>query len=281
MKRTILFFTLCALLLALTGCGSSTETPADEVELSPVSAVQQDDEAAALDDGLPAETLPVSDAASGDLLEGAAAGDVTLTVEQIVDGIATVTISNQSELAFDYSAYYALEKEINGQWYVMPADLAFIDISYILPAGSQDTFECDLTCYGALEPGSYRLVKDGLYAAFTLDESGAYDALDFHSSGVVMTVNDVTAEGAVVTLTNNGEDTGYLWDFVLERQAGDSWTTVPYLEDYGICGVQDPLPAGETVTINLDFAYLFGSLPAGYYRLSMESEGWAAEFDIE
>ena len=141
MKRTILFFTLCALLLALTGCGSSTETPADEVELSPVSAEQQDDEAAAPDDGLPAETLPVSDAASGDLLEGAAAGDVTLTVEQIVDGIATVTISNQSELAFEYSAYYALEKEINGQWYVMPADLAFIDISYILPAGSQDTFE--------------------------------------------------------------------------------------------------------------------------------------------
>ncbi|MBQ8935619.1 MAG: hypothetical protein IJ049_04385 [Oscillospiraceae bacterium] len=40
----------------------------------------------------------------------------------------------------------------------------------------------------------------------------------------------------------------------------------------GICGVEDPLPAGESANLNLDLAFLFGELPAGHYRLSMENE---------
>lgn len=59
------------------------------------------------------------------------------------------------------------------------------------------------------------------------------------------------------------------------------WMEVPFTEDYGICGVEDPLPARETLNLNLDLAFLFGEPPAGHYRLSMESEGWSAEFDLE
>ena len=84
-----------------------------------------------------------------------------------------------------------------------------------------------------------------------------------------------------VLLHNKSEqDTGYLWDFSLWKRETDGWVSVPFLDPYGICGVQDPLPAGETAELSLDLESLFGTLERGQYRLLMESEGWSAPFEI-
>lgn len=289
MKRITFLLLTCVMLFGLAGCGKasvSKDGQVWQVDADFVGLWQQlEGENEKADSSVPdfpnAKLLALYDLRfmqKAEEVQGTAAQDgVTLNVERVVNGIATVTIDNQSDCEFEYSAYYALEKEIDGTWYTLPADLGFNDIGYLLPAGGQDTFACDLTYYGTLEPGSYRLVKDGLYAEFTLDETGVHDPLP---SDVVMTVTYVTAESAVVTLANNGEDTGYIWDFILERLEDGQWEKVPFSEDYGICGTQDPLPSGETETLTLDLAYLFGKLPAGHYRLRMESEGWSAEFDL-
>ena len=211
-----------------------------------------------------------------------------LTIQDITDGIATVVIDNQSGYEVSYGECYALQLERDGEWYTLqPREpLAFIDIAYILQDLEQATVTCDLTPYGDLAAGHYRLVKDDMAAEFWLDEQGAMcqgqGGVDTApKSGVSMEVfaEDLTA--VRVLLHNKSEqDTGYLWDFSLWKRETDGWVSVPFLEPYGICGVQDPLPAGETVELSLDLESLFGTLENGQYRLLMESEGWSAPFEI-
>lgn len=96
-----------------------------------------------------------------------------MTVQDVTGGIVTAVIDNQSGYDFEYSEYYALQKEIGGAWYALPitqTNVGFNDIAHILPDLEQATVRCDLTIFGELTPGRYRLVKDGLYAEFTLDE---------------------------------------------------------------------------------------------------------------
>ena len=211
-----------------------------------------------------------------------------LTIQDITDGIATVLIDNQSGYEMSYSEYYSLQLERDGEWYTLPPrePLAFSDIAYVLQDLEQATVTCDLTVYGDLAAGHYRLVKDDMAAEFWLDEQGSMcqgragaDTAPKLDISMEVFAEDLTA--VRVLLHNNTEqDTGYLWDFSLWKRETDSWVSVPYAEPYGICGVQDPLPAGETAELSLDLESLFGTLESGQYRLLMESEGWSATFEI-
>lgn len=215
--------------------------------------------------------------------------EMYMTVEDFTDGVATVCIDNQSGYEMSYSEYYSLQVERDGQWYTLPPkeELAFNDIAYLLPDLQQATMTCDLNPYGDLKAGHYRLAKDGMTAEFWLDETGALRERPDTAS--IAPEADITIEIFADGLSNvrvllyNGteEDTGYLWDFSLWRQEGDGWAEVPFLEPHGICGVQDPLPAGETAELTLDFEALFGALESGRYRLLMEAEGWSAEFCLD
>ncbi|MGM9538414.1 MAG: immunoglobulin-like domain-containing protein [Candidatus Onthomonas sp.] len=211
-----------------------------------------------------------------------------LTVLDVTDGITTVRIDNQSGYEMSYSEYYSLQVERDGEWFTLPPreTLAFNDIAYVLQDLEQATVTCDLTVYGDLTAGHYRLVKDDMAAEFWLDGQGALcekpDGTDAAPEpGVSMEVfaEDLTAV-RVLLHNDTDQDTGYLWDFTLWKREVDGWVSVPFLEPYGICGVQDPLPAGETVELFLDLESLFGALEDGQYRLLMESEGWAASFEI-
>lgn len=215
--------------------------------------------------------------------------EMYMTVLDVSDGVATVLIDNQSGYEMDYSEYYSLQMERDGQWYILPPkeNMAFNDIAHILPDLESVTVTCDLSPYGALQAGHYRLEKDGMYAEFWLDEQGTLD--ERQDTASIAPEADITMEifadslSDVQVLLHNGteEDAGYLWDFILWKLEGDSWVSVPFLDSVGICGVQDPLPAGETAELTLDFEALFGALEAGQYRLVMESEGWSAEFCLD
>lgn len=217
--------------------------------------------------------------------------EMYMTVQSVTGGVATVLIDNQSGYEMSYDEYYSLQMDRNGQWCQLPmkGDVGFNDIAYVLQDLEQATVTCDLNIFGELSAGRYRLVKSDMYAEFSLDEEGNlvdngtlpdFPAEDTEDD-VTMTIVESDAKGARIQLTNNSqEDTGYLWDFSLWKQEGEDWSSVPFLESYGICGVADPLPAGETVELSLDFEALFGELESGKYRLLMESEGWSAEFEI-
>ncbi|MCD7760445.1 MAG: hypothetical protein LUH16_01510 [Clostridiales bacterium] len=100
--------------------------------------------------------------------------EMTMTVVDLTDGVVTVLIDNQSGYEMEYGEHFALEMERDGEWYVLPPKdaLAFIDIAYILPDMEQAEETCDLTAYGELEAGHYRIVKDDMTAEFWLDENG-------------------------------------------------------------------------------------------------------------
>ncbi len=98
-----------------------------------------------------------------------------MTVTDMDHGIATVLIDNQSGYEISYGEHYSLQKEIDGEWYILPiakTNIVFHDIAYILQDLSQATVTCDLTIFGELEAGNYRLIKDDMTAEFALDEEG-------------------------------------------------------------------------------------------------------------
>lgn len=101
--------------------------------------------------------------------------EMIMTVLDVTDGVVTVLIDNQSGYEMSYGEYFSLETEQDGEWYVLPPQgtLEFDDIAYILQDMEQAEETCDLTAYGALPAGHYRIVKDDMTAEFWLDENGA------------------------------------------------------------------------------------------------------------
>ena len=96
---------------------------------------------------------------------------VTLSVTSVKDNIVTVKIQNDSDQDFFYSQYFTLQKEIDGSWYKLPVRLSnygFIDIGIVLEPHKNATEKCDLTMYGELDKGHYRIEKEQLVADFYL-----------------------------------------------------------------------------------------------------------------
>lgn len=86
------------------------------------------------------------------------------------DKIVTVKLKNSSNDTFMYGMAYTLQKEINGEWYTLPTyySWAFNELAYYLPAGEENEEECNLTPYGELEKGHYRIEKEGIVAEFEI-----------------------------------------------------------------------------------------------------------------
>lgn len=110
--------------------------------------------------------LSAADTVPSDLPAG-----LTLEVTGISEGVATLTLTNESGSEFCYGEYFALQQEIDGVWYdmVLKDNVAFVDIGNLLPTGEQTTFTKDLSIYGQPEPGrAYRIVMNGLTAEFAI-----------------------------------------------------------------------------------------------------------------
>lgn len=94
---------------------------------------------------------------------------VTLSVIAVEGKIVTVKIQNDSDEDFFYSEYFTLQKEIDGFWYKIPVRLSnygFNDIGLILQAHEISEKKCDITMYGELDNGHYRIEKEQLAADF-------------------------------------------------------------------------------------------------------------------
>ena len=86
--------------------------------------------------------------------------------------VVTVKLENLTQDTIAYGTYFTLEREIDGIWYILPPALsnyAFIDIAIELPAGASKEENCDLTMYGELKPGHYRIEKEHAYAEFEIN----------------------------------------------------------------------------------------------------------------
>jgi len=100
---------------------------------------------------------------------------VTMTVTSLTNGTAAVKIENRSGGEIEYGTSYGLQKEIEGKWHTLPitgTNVEFDAVALILGDQGKAEENCDLTIFGELGEGKYRLVKDGMTAVFSLDENG-------------------------------------------------------------------------------------------------------------
>lgn len=87
------------------------------------------------------------------------------------NGQLFVAISNQTGAEDGYGNEYALQKKADGEWQDMEPieDIQWTDLYHVLQDTEIIVEKYDLSVYGQLEPGDYKLVKDNLEAEFSLE----------------------------------------------------------------------------------------------------------------
>ena len=94
------------------------------------------------------------------------------------------------------------------------------------------------------------------------------------SQCITMAVDDetITPEGASFLLLQTTDlDIQYGDAYILEKQTENGWEAVPaIIEAYAFHAVAYSLPKDMPKTLEVDWAWLYGSLPPGEYRLAKE-----------
>ena len=86
------------------------------------------------------------------------------------DKIATVKMTNTAHVGGTVVEYFTLQKKIDGVWYTIPPKepIAFHDIAYEVEGGKDIDMKCDLSPYGDLTPGMYRIEKHEIVCEFEI-----------------------------------------------------------------------------------------------------------------
>ena len=96
---------------------------------------------------------------------------VTMTLESWDDETVSVNIVNNSGTEWMYGEHYYLQVSLDGVWYEIPAtpgNWGFNDIGLIVQDGEEQNKTYNLTMYGELPAGTYRLVAYGLSVETTI-----------------------------------------------------------------------------------------------------------------
>ena len=139
----------------------------------------------------------------------------------------------------------------------------------------------------------YYALKDGTLAVgnvtiggieYEFDEKGV---LVPEKWGIDMTVSDVTPTGCTVTITQSGgEHDGELNTgeyYLLERYMHGEWHPVEYIPGVDeVCWFDEAYGLdGNTYTAEINWEKLYGTLPAGKYRIDKEITNWRAPGDFD
>ena len=82
-----------------------------------------------------------------------------------------VKLKNTTKNELCYGEGFTLQARIGGKWYNIPAqrEMAFNDIAHILKAGGITEMTYDLSAYGQLPAGEYRIVAYGAFSVFLVE----------------------------------------------------------------------------------------------------------------
>lgn len=97
--------------------------------------------------------------------------NITMSVTSVEGKSVIVKLENNSDADYCYGEHFRLQKKIDDVWYIIPVKLsnyAFNDLGYILNAHESQEMACDLTPYGELSPGIYRIEKENMAAEFVI-----------------------------------------------------------------------------------------------------------------
>ena len=96
---------------------------------------------------------------------------LTMTIKTQEKDTIRAEIRNDGSAAWEYGAGWGVQVCLDGAWYGVPSVNSFDipAIAFILEPGDVREIAYNLTRYGDLPPGLYRIVQDGLTAEFTLE----------------------------------------------------------------------------------------------------------------
>ena len=105
------------------------------------------------------------------------------------------------------------------------------------------------------------------------------------AANVTMTLSDVTPTGAVVTIQDcNPEPFVYGEWYVIEQEKDGLWYEVKTkITDYGFNEIGWLTDDNGQLTMDVNWEWLYGKLPAGHYRILKQAgtEIIGAEFTVE
>lgn len=97
---------------------------------------------------------------------------ITMTLKERTAEKITVELTNHSNSEWMYGAAFSVQTLLDDNWYDVPElddlNYSFIEIAYVLPAEKAQEKTYDLSMYGDLPEGTYRLVTHGLSVEFDL-----------------------------------------------------------------------------------------------------------------
>ena len=144
-------------------------------------------ETTVLTEETPVTTLPgVTEAISYEPVNDIPGTQFVLVSVRLEGDKANVTFTNISDEPWSFGEGYKLEVLIGSSWYYVPSeDYAVNAILYEIGPGSEYTMTYDLSPFGELAPGDYRIscggkdfTKDVYYAYFTKTDDGDFIGTD-------------------------------------------------------------------------------------------------------
>lgn len=224
---------------------------------------------------------------------------VTVAALKLEGDLLTIRITNTSRDDFTYDESYAVQSFADGEWQEIPtpADRKLVASEYVVKKFSVFEHTYDLSSYGKLPEGKYRLVTDKFSADFYIDNSvgatyfyqdengewvaGALEAADAPPAmdGISAIVAAQDENSLTIRLTNwnykYGEEVfNYGAPFHVEVFLGKRWYIVPTKDiEFGFFMPQYSLSRGATKELTYDF-FMYDPFPEGRYRVVNGDEFW-------
>lgn len=209
----------------------------------------------------------------------------------------TLTIENKSAKDFNYGVAFTLEQKVDEEWVlVSPKEEIFvIEIAYILEGNGNATIVSNLSPYGELADGQYRIVKNMIEASG--EEVGTTTPESYNVAAEFSIITEVaagssrlaavyvsvekdiyTSQDNVIKYTignNTDEPKSVILVPHLEKEVDDEWVIVEYEADFS--GTTDTLIDKIEGEINLEW---YPTISEGVYRLSFNMEENGVETSI-
>lgn len=225
----------------------------------------------------------------------------TLSVTSKLDGNAlTVEFTNNGEREWSFGESFIIQVQLDGIWYnipTLPGDWEYIALGYLVMPQQTLEHEYDLSCYGELPEGKYRLVTDCFWTEFYIgngaetvqksrDGNGEWIAESLEPAGALPAMEGLSAivaaqdeKSLTVRLTNWGygigaEDFRYGEPFHVEVFLGKRWYIVPTKDiEFAFPMPLYTLSEGETRELNYNF-FMYAPFPEGRYRVVNDGGFW-------
>ena len=225
---------------------------------------------------------------------------ITAAVSKLDSDVLTLEFTNNGEEDWFFGELFELQAQLGDEWYnipTLPGDWVFPAIACIVKPQQTLTHDYDLSIYGTLPEGNYRIitgdfsaefylnVSSGLTAASCQDENGEWVAESLVPADIPMNTKPVnlfvTAQDEnSVTVRLYKEPAGdfepleFSNAFHVEVFVDGKWYIVPTKDmDFAFPLTPNVLPYHESMDITYNF-YMYDPFPEGRYRVVNGDEFW-------